>query len=118
MISLLLQPTLCTTRDLNLKSNRLGDFSLDKSGDDGQLYIAVGTTRTTHIKSGIFYNRLKSVGKVERYEKRIGLNSDKNRFWLDDLTSLHDMKCCDSVPLNINLVGNIIAERSNIEWEG
>ena len=26
--------SICTTRDLNLKSSRLGDFSLDKSGDD------------------------------------------------------------------------------------
>ena len=37
---------------------------------DGQLYIAVETTRTTQIKSGILYNRLKSVGKIERYEKK------------------------------------------------
>ena len=86
-------------------------------GDDGQLYIAVETTRTTHIKSGILYNRLRSVGKIEQYEKKIGLNSDKKRFWFDDLTSLHDIKCCDSAPLNINLVADIIAERSDIEWE-
>lgn len=26
--------SICTTRDLNIKSNKLGDFSLDKSGDD------------------------------------------------------------------------------------
>lgn len=87
-------------------------------GDDGQLYISVETTRTTHIKSGIRYNRLGSVGKIERYEKRIGLNSDRKRDWLDDLESLRDTKRCDSVPININRYADILAERENeVEWE-
>ena len=87
-------------------------------GDDGQLYIAVETTRTTHIKSGILFNRLKSVGKIERYEKKIGLNSDKKRMWFSDLESLHESKMCDSAPININLVGDIIAKESELDWEG
>lgn len=86
-------------------------------GDEGQLYIAVETTRTTHIKSGILFNRLKSVGKIEQYEKKIGLNSDRKRMWLDELESLHETKLCDSMPININLVADIIAKKSGIEWE-
>jgi hypothetical protein len=86
-------------------------------GDDGQLYILVETTRTTHIKSGIWYNRLGSVGKIEKYEKKIGLNSDRKRDWLDDLESLNDTKRCDSAPININRYADILADKSEIEWE-
>jgi DNA polymerase family B len=63
---------------------------LDTRIDDyGQLCIMVETTKTTHIKSSILYNRIKSIGKIEQYEKRIGLNSDKKRFWLKELKSLN-----------------------------
>ena len=85
-------------------------------GDDGQLYIAVETTRTTHIKSGILYNKLKSVGKIEHYEKKIGLNSDRKRMWFEDLESLHDTKSCDYAPININLVADIIAKEGDFDW--
>jgi len=40
---------------------------------DGKFYLLVKTTRTTHIKSGILYNKLKDVGKIEKYEKKIVL---------------------------------------------
>lgn len=83
---------------------------------DGQLYIKVKTTRTTHIKSGILYNRLQSVGKIEEYEKKINLNSDKKRFWLDDLKSLNDKIVCDSAPINASLVADIIAKKDDLEW--
>jgi hypothetical protein len=86
-------------------------------GNNGQLYIAVATTRTTHIKSGIRFNRLRSIGKIDRYEKKIGLSSDRKRHWLDDLNSLHEHKKCDSAPININLVADVIARKSDIEWE-
>jgi len=82
---------------------------------DGQLYIAVKSTRTTHIKSGILYNRLKKVGKIEEYEKKIGLNSDKKRFWDSDLESLQDKKMCDSVPIPADLVGKLIG-KEDLEW--
>lgn len=85
--------------------------------EDGQLYIEVKSTRTTHVKGAILYNKLKSIGKIEVYEKKINLNSDKKRFWSSDLTSLNDNSSCDSVPININLVSDIIAKRSDIEWE-
>ncbi|MGH9923598.1 MAG: DNA polymerase, partial [Nitrososphaerales archaeon] len=76
------------------------EHSDTRISEDGQLYIKVKTTRTTHIKSGILYNRLKSVGKIEKYEKKINLNSDKKRFWFDELKSLHDKSFCDSAPIN------------------
>ena len=82
---------------------------------DGQLYIGVKSTRTTHIKSGILYNRLKKVGKIEDYEKKINLNSDKKRFWDSDLISLQDKKMCDSVPIPADLVGELIG-KEEIEW--
>jgi len=82
---------------------------------DGQLYIAVKSTRTTHIKSGILYNRLKKVGKIESYEKKIGLNSDKKRFWDSDLESLNSKKMCDSVPIPADLVGELIG-KEDVNW--
>lgn len=85
--------------------------------DGGQLYILVETTRTTRIKSGILYNKLKQVGKIEKYEKKIGLNSDKKRFWPDELKSLHDKSFCDSVPINASVVADIIRKKSDVEWE-
>jgi len=86
-----------------------------KIGKDGQLYIGVKSTRTTHIKSGILYNRLKKVGKIEPYEKKIGLNSDKKRFWDSDLESLQDKKICDSVPIPADLVGELIGTE-DVAW--
>jgi hypothetical protein len=86
-------------------------------GEDGQLYILVETTRPTHIKSGIRYNnRLTDVGKIERYENHISLNSDRKRIWLDDVKSLNDKTHCDSLPVNASLVADKIA-KGNIEWK-
>lgn len=82
---------------------------------DGNLYILVKTTRTTHIKSGILYNRLKDVGKIESYEKKINLNSDKKRFWLSELKSLNDGSFCDSVPIPADMVSDLIAKQ-DLEW--
>ena len=86
-------------------------------GEDGQPYIMVETTRTTHIKSGILYDKIKNVGKIERYKKKIALNSDKKRFWDSDLESLKDKKYCDSLPLNATLVADKIAKRDDITWQ-
>ena len=54
----------------------------------GNMCIMVKTTRTTHIKSGILYNKLKDVGKIEPYSKKINLNSDKKRNWFSELSHL------------------------------
>ena len=86
-------------------------------GEDGQLYILVETTKTIHIKSGLLYNRYKDIGKIEKYEKKTGLNSDMKRFWLAALPSFHDNNTCNSVPININLVADIVAKKSDREWE-
>lgn len=83
------------------------DNRVDK---DGMLYIAVKTTRTTHIKSGILYNMLKKVGKIETYEKKINLNSDKKRLWLSELKSLNDGSFCDSLSMPIDLVGKLVSK--------
>ena len=82
---------------------------------DGQLYIGVKATKTTHIKSGILFNRLKNVGKIETYEKKINLNSDKKRLWDADLESLQDGKMCDSVPIPADLVGDLIGKEDE-DW--
>lgn len=86
-----------------------------KIGSDGQLYITVKTTKTTHIKSGIAYNKLDKIGIIEEYEKKINLNADLKRFWHSKLESLNDGKFCDSLPIPIDLVGDVISKRE-IEW--
>lgn len=82
-----------------------------KVDKDGNLYITVKTTKTTHIKSGIIYNKLDKIGKIEEYEKKIGLNSDRKRFWDSDLKSLKEKTFCDSVPVPIDVVGDIISKK-------
>ena len=86
------------------------DTLVDK---DGMLYIKVKTTRNTHIKRGILFNKLKDVGKIEECEKKINLNSDKKRFWLSELKSLNDGTFCDSVSIPIDLVGEIGFKRGS-----
>lgn len=86
-----------------------------KVGEKGELYITVKTTKTTHIKSGIIYNKLDKIGKIEEYEKKIGLNSDRKRHWFSELKSLKEKTFCDSVPVPIDLVNDIISEKE-IEW--
>ncbi|MEM3064674.1 MAG: hypothetical protein QW177_04805 [Candidatus Nitrosotenuis sp.] len=61
------------------------------------------------------YNKLKQVGKIEQYEKKINLNSDKKRLWLSELKSLNDNKCCDSVPIPADVVADLIA-KEDLEW--
>jgi hypothetical protein len=90
------------------------DTKIDKKG---QLYITVQTTKTTHIKGGIVYDRISDIGKIETYEKKIGLNSDRKRYWFSELESLNDEKFCDSVPIPIDLVGDIIS-KNEIIWSG
>jgi hypothetical protein len=87
-----------------------------KVAKDGQLYISVKTTKTTHLKSAILYNRLKHIGKIEVYEKKIHLNSDRKRFWDKDLRSLNDDSSCDSIPINASLVADIISKACEIDW--
>ncbi|MGH9933493.1 MAG: hypothetical protein ACRD3Z_00085 [Nitrososphaerales archaeon] len=84
-------------------------------GEDGQLNIKVMTTRTTHTKSGIRYNRLESVGKIREYERKMNLNSDKKRLRFDELKSIRDKSFCDSAPINASLVADIIAKKDEIE---
>ena len=86
-----------------------------KVDDKGNLYITVKTTKTTHIKSGIIYNKLDKIGKIEEYEKKIGLNSDRKRYWHSELKSLKEKMFCDSVPVPIDLVDDIITKKE-IEW--
>jgi len=88
------------------------DTIIDK---DGNLCIMVKSTRTTHIKSGILYNKLKYVGKIEPYKKKINLNSDKKRFWLSELKSLNDCSFCDSVPISADIVADLIT-KENVDW--
>jgi len=77
---------------------------------EGQLCIMVQTTRTTHIKSGILYNKLKDGGKIEPYSKKINLNSNKKRNWFSELQSLNDKTRCDSAAIPANIVGDLISK--------
>jgi hypothetical protein len=87
-------------------------------GQDGQLYIGVATTRVTHIRSGILYNRVKDIGMIQRYEKKIALNSDRKRLWIPtELFSLHERSLCESQPLNMDMLGEVIADSSSLDWQ-
>jgi hypothetical protein len=88
-----------------------------KVGEGGELYISVKANRNTNIKGGILLNKIKSIGKIEEYEKKINLNSDKKRFWLEELRSVKDTSLCDSAPINISLVADILSKKSDILWK-
>lgn len=82
--------------------------------ENGEFYILVKTTKITHIKSGILNGRLKNIGKIEQYERKINLNSDKKRLWLPaELKSLNDGSWCDSIPMPIDLVGEMISKKDD-----
>ena len=61
------------------------------------------------------FNKLQDVGKIEPYEKKINLNSDKKRFWLSELKSLNDGSFCDSVPIPADMVADLIS-KEDLEW--
>lgn len=86
-------------------------------GEDGQLHIKIKTTKTTHIKSGIIYNKIRDIGKIEEDTRNINLNSDKKRFWIGDLKSLKDKVCCHSAPWNANRIADEISKKKDLEWE-
>jgi hypothetical protein len=86
-----------------------------RKGPDGQLYIGLATTKTVHIRTGIWYNKLDDVNKIVEYEKRIDLNSDTKRFWLSRLTVLDDKSWCDSHALNMDMIGDIVAKQ-DLDW--
>lgn len=87
------------------------DTKIDQNGD---LYITIQTTRTPHIKGAITFNKIDDIGKIETYDKKIGLNSDRKRMWLSPLESLNEKKFCDSVPIPIDIVGDIISKKEII----
>jgi len=83
---------------------------------DGEFFILLETTKTTHIKSGILYNKLHKVGKIEKYWKRINLNSDRKRVWIPaELKSLKDGSFCDSVPIPADIVADLIS-KEDLDW--
>ena len=88
------------------------DTFVDK---DGNMCIMVQTTRTMHIKRGILYNKLKDVGKIEPYSKKINLNSDKKRNWFSELKSLNDKAKCDSATIPADIVADLIS-KDEINW--
>jgi hypothetical protein len=90
-----------------------------RRGDDRQLWIGLATTKTIHIRTGIWYNKLDDVNKIVEYEKKIGLNSDKKRVWNRDLASLDDKSWCDSHALSMDEFGDLMAkENKEMEWYG
>ena len=85
---------------------------------DGQLYIEVETTQLQHIKSAIIRNLHKDIGKIRKYQKKVFLNSDRKRLWNRNLVRIDDGIMCDSAPINMNIDGEIISEKSEFEWIG
>jgi len=68
-----------------------------------------------HIKSGILYNKLKDVGKIEPYSKKINLNSDKKKNWFVELKSLNDKTTCDSDAIPADIIVDFISN-DEIDW--
>jgi hypothetical protein len=72
---------------------------------DGRVVIVLQRLRPQRLKSAILRGRIKDIGKFLIYTKEINLNADVKRFWLGMLKSIHDDRCFNSVPLDVNLDG-------------
>lgn len=83
---------------------------------NGQLYIEVETTQLQHLKSAIIRNLHKDIGKIRKYQKKVFLNSDRKRLWNRNLERIDDGVMCDSAPINMNVDGEIISEKSEFDW--
>jgi|APSaa5957512535_1039671.scaffolds.fasta_scaffold17890_2 hypothetical protein len=83
----------------------------------GELYITLRTKKTTHIKGGIVRDKIEDIGKIEEYDKKIFLNSDRKRFWFSQLTSLNKKTFCDSAPMPADMIDEIISNNPN-SWKG
>ena len=75
----------------------------------------VQTTRTTHIKSGILYNKFKDVDKIEPNSKKINLNSDKKQNGFSELKSLNDKTNYDSAAIPVDVVSDLNSNEK-IDW--
>ncbi len=70
---------------------------------DGHLYIRVKSKKTTHIKNGIKSNQIEKVGVIDNdYWKKIDINIDRKRYFLEDLTSVNNKQMVTSFPLNFS----------------
>ncbi len=84
--------------------------------NEGQLYIEVETTQLQKLKSAIIRNLHKDIGVIRKYQKKVFLNSDRKRLWNRNLVRINDGVMCDSAPINMNIDGDIISEKSEFEW--
>lgn len=130
--------SICVTKDLGIDSNRLGEFHLDKSGNDvyylqngfyrfngkwkqrgfgnlgskeiehldtiqrnDKLYAKFRVTRNTRLRTAIIQNRLSDIGKFNEFTKKVNLNADRKRLWLEQLARVDD-QINDSFPISFN----------------
>ena len=130
--------SVCTTKKLNVNSQKLGGFSFETSGNDcyflqngfyrindkwkkrgigkykgkkiehldtvqreGELFRIYHELRVGRLISSIVSNNLQNIGKFSKKEKKINLNADHKRFWLDRLEEI-DTKKNKSMPLSMN----------------
>jgi|SaaInlStandDraft_2_1057019.scaffolds.fasta_scaffold06128_2 hypothetical protein len=130
--------SICTTKKLNVNSQKLGGFSFEASGDDcyflqngfyringswknrgigrykgkeiehldtiqrdDNLFLIYEELRVGRLISSIVSKNLQNIGKFSKKEKKINLNADHKRFWLDRLEEI-DTKKNKSMPLSMN----------------
>ena len=85
---------------------------------DGRVVITLQRLRPQRLKSAILRGRIKDIGKFQTYTKEINLNADVKRFWFGALKSVHDDRCFNSVPLDVNLEGLFYANVNDTVFYG
>ena len=50
------------------------------------------------------------LGKIDPYQKKINLNSDKKRNWFSELRSLINKTSCDSAVIPADIVSDLISK--------
>ena len=53
------------------------------------------------LRTAIVENRIRDIGKIQPYEKKINLNADRKRHWLTRLESMNSKEPNLSIPLHL-----------------
>ena len=69
--------------------------------EKGKLLYKIKVLRNTRLRSSILQNRITDIGKIRPVIKKINLNADRKRLWLQRLEAI-DYTINESVPLSMN----------------
>lgn len=71
--------------------------------ENGNLYLILKKSRPNRLISSVRSYNIKDIGKFEQITRKVNLNADKKRVWINKIQSIDDRIMCDSIPI---ILGN------------